>query len=294
LKGDAMPPLIQDSDVELVVFVLHGIRDWGHWTKDMADKITHKAAVAGVKAIPVKPSYNYFSMVSFLFWLKRWKNVRWFMDEYTGVVAKYPKARIGFVGHSNGTFILANALSRYSTTRFDRVALAGSVVPRAFPWDQFSDEKRVAGICNAIASADWVVAIFPRFFELFAELTGRSSEIGSGGYLGFLDNSAQANVIQYARGGHGTAIGQSYHEAIVDFLISGKLEIPKQLLVKKQSAWVSLMSKFCWVVWTILAGVVLGLGYLWMLWCWHVSFFGFPWFPAILFLAGFYLLLKTI
>ena len=105
-------------------------------------------------------------MGAFLFFYDRRKHVETFMDEYTEARATYPEAEISYVGHSNGTYILASALQRYVTLSVKQIFFAGSVVPRAFPWTSFRDNGRINSIRNDVASGDWVVAYFPALFEL--------------------------------------------------------------------------------------------------------------------------------
>ena len=52
------------------------------------------------------------------------------MDQYTQNLAKYPNSdgRISYIGHSNGTYILASALDRYPSLRVNQIVFAGSVV----------------------------------------------------------------------------------------------------------------------------------------------------------------------
>ena len=49
-------------------------------------------------------------MLPFLLSAYRRKNVEWLMDRYTEVVARYPNATVSYIGHSNGTYLLAKAL----------------------------------------------------------------------------------------------------------------------------------------------------------------------------------------
>ena len=141
---EAYPPMPvgQDPDVEQVIFVLHGIRDTAEWIDELEVSLrevyTRANGFGGPARIKIiKSSDGYFAMLPFLLYASRQRNVRWFMDEYTEVLARYPNAKkIDFVGHSNGTYVLADALQqpRYRTLRVHHVAFAGSVVPRDYYW----------------------------------------------------------------------------------------------------------------------------------------------------------------
>ncbi len=151
---EAYPPMPvgQDPDVEQVIFVLHGIRDTAEWIDELEvslrEAYTRANGFGGPARIKIiKSSYGYFAMLPFLLYADRQRNVRWFMDEYTEVLARYPNAKkIDFVGHSNGTYVLASALQRYRTLRVDHVAFAGSVVPRDYDWRSRIDIGQVKAV----------------------------------------------------------------------------------------------------------------------------------------------------
>jgi hypothetical protein len=178
-----------------------------------------------------------------------------FMDDYTGALAKNPKADIHFVGHSNGTYLLANALRNYATFKVNRVVFAGSVVRRDFPWDEYHNAGRVEKIRNDVATGDWVVGIFPRLLEILRD------DVGSAGHNGFIDNIAQQNsYIGYFPGDHGAAIQDQYHPSIAHFILTGdniQLELPE-----KQNGFVVLLSKLTILVWLIIISLIAGIGWL--------------------------------
>src|SRR5262249_47365616 len=131
-----------------------------------------------------KPEYGYFPMLKFLLFSERQKNVRWFMDQYVEALARYPNATMDFIGHSNGTYLLASGLTSYVACKFNRAVFAGSVVPCDFPWSRLVGEGRIKAIRNYVASADWVVGIFPTIFERFG------GDVGGAGMFGFRQEPA--------------------------------------------------------------------------------------------------------
>lgn len=242
------------------VFVLHGIRDSGRWVHLLADSFRRSFPGLAVRTA----KYAYFPMGAFLVLGSRQRNVRWFMDQYTEEVARCPDGQISFVGHSNGTYILARALDRYRSVDVHRVVFAGSVVPRRYPWGQRVQEGRVSAIQNYIADRDWVVAIFPRLFELIGEITPfkRIGDIGSAGFHGFMDPIA--NERQYVvRGEHSGALVPENHDPIMRFIATGDVIPPAAgIAVKDVDPRVDLLSRLCWVVWSFLAVLAIGGGYL--------------------------------
>lgn len=241
-----------------VVFVMHGIRDEGDWTL----RLKRMLEDADPDLVAITSQYGYFPMARFLLLGDRQKNVRWFMDQYTEAFAKYPDAKTwSFVGHSNGTYILASALERYRELRVDRVAFAGSVVPKRFAWSDFAPD-RVDTVRNYVADSDCVVAIFPRFFELLHELFGwrEKGGVGSAGFSGFDDQFVHDQEVRYVSGGHSTVVSEEGHlKSIVDFIVAGAEAPPGE--IAERNALILWLSKLTWLVWPALAIILLGIGY---------------------------------
>ncbi|HEY2589282.1 MAG TPA: hypothetical protein VGI81_26290, partial [Tepidisphaeraceae bacterium] len=232
LIGDAIQKPERDVTIQDVVFVMHGIRDFGLWTESVAQQVSAQANAASRRVETITSGYGYFPMLNFLILGERQRNVRWFMDQYTEAMAKYPQARMSFIGHSNGTYLLASALQRYAACRFHRIVFAGSVVPTQFAWDEYRAVRRVAAVQNYVGSNDWVVAIFPKVFEQF-----RVGDLGSGGYDGFTNGTAHPHQIVYIRGGHGAAIVPENHAALAAFALGDDtVRPPNELVVKTRSA----------------------------------------------------------
>ena len=140
----------QDKSITDVVFIMHGIRDYGGWTRKFRAQIEELSGNFKV----VTPSYDYFPMGDFLIFPRRQKNVRWFMDKFAEFYAQYRDAKFSFVGHSNGTYIIASALQSYPTLRMHRIALAGSVIRRDYEWDNLVQQGRVYQLRNDMAAFD--------------------------------------------------------------------------------------------------------------------------------------------
>ncbi len=245
-----------DTSEKHIVFVLHGIRDYGGWTGDIREELERVATNLGLplpKVVTAK--YDFFPMGRFLLFPARQKNVRWFMDEYTEQIATYPNpnSKVSFVGHSNGTYILASALRKYTTMRMHRVSLAGSVVFREYPWDQIIlEEGRVEKLRNDLASADWVVGLFPKLFDQM-----NWSDIGSGGFDGFNDNAGNEFEGRYYKGGHSAAIAPENQESIATFILTGQIKRDPKLLTDSQPVALQTLSKASALVWLVLTGLLL-------------------------------------
>jgi len=169
-------PTEEDENVVEAVIILHGIRDRGEWTsgfeRQLQDHFLKRHPDDDKKLLIYRPTYGYFPMGSFLLGNERSKNVRWFMDEMTELKARYPKLTdIHFIGHSNGTYVLAKALQDYKALRIKKIILAGSVLPKTFNWTDPALRDRFDKVQNYSGRGDWVVGWFPRLFE-FRFFTG--------------------------------------------------------------------------------------------------------------------------
>lgn len=259
--NDVQPFTTNDRVTELV-FVLHGIRDLGRWSAKFEQSIAARYPEERARMAMVSPRYGYFGMGPFLFEGVRKRYVRWFMDEYTEALARYPNVdprKVRFFGHSNGTYLLADALLNYKAMKIDRIVFAGSVVPKSYEWSKLTEplserqQGRVSAIRNYVGTEDWVVALFPRLFELpVASWLGNA--IGSAGFNGF-DDKVVDNV-RFVHGQH-SAYDDRVDE-IVDYLMGSNAPVPQE----KRSLSGDILSMWPTViiVWLLLIFVVVGLG----------------------------------
>ncbi len=291
---DDLPPR-PDGSVQDVVFVIHGIRDKGFWTKKIARKVKELARGMTAELPPdAKPpagwthpwpplrdryvrsitaSYGYFPMAPFLLRWVRQEKVEWLLDLYVEAKARYPNARLHYVGHSNGTYLLAGAMNCCKRVRFERVVLAGSVVRRDFSWsallgnaDDPKSAGRVASIMNYVATGDWVVAIFPNALQPF-----RTVDLGSGGHSGFDDGVYHPRLldVRYVKGSHSAGIRETQWDEIAAFILKGDWPLPKPYtaadlakhddLSSAQAWWVVALGRAPWVPIVILLAVFLVL-----------------------------------
>lgn len=209
-----------DPSVKDVVFVIHGIRDRGYWTQKIAVRIRALSRQAGrVPFQTVAGHYGYFAMLPFIMRSERAGKVRWFSDLYVSTVARFPNASLHYVGHSNGTYLLARALGDCPSMQFGRVVFAGSVVRSDYDWASLLRWGRVERVMNYVAERDWVVAIFPRGLEPL-----RRFDLGGAGWSGFLDGSAPTpgvTQLRYIKGAHSAGIAETQWDEISNFIVAG-------------------------------------------------------------------------
>ena len=245
-----------DESVGEVVFVIHGIRDEGYWTHKIARTIQNLGKQADRKIATETSSYGYFPILQFLLPGERRQKVQWFMNQYVEVAAQYPNATLSFVGHSHGTYLLAKSLQEYGCCNFNRVVFAGSVVRTKYDWDRFLRSGQVKAVANYVATADWVVAFFPKTIQMLG-----IQDLGSAGHDGFA--SPSVSQIEYVRGSHGAAIQEANWTAIADFIINGgEATTPTDLRSDQRSPIVLLPGYIAPFVWVLIALVVFCGGWL--------------------------------
>jgi pimeloyl-ACP methyl ester carboxylesterase len=250
-------PVMQDCAIEEVVFVIHGIRDEGFWTDKIGRAVVIEGKADGRAFARVTSTYGYFGMFPFLLPWERLQKVEWLMNQYAEAIARYPNAtRFHYVGHSNGTWLLANALERYSCCQFKRIVFAGSVVSSRYDWRARINRAppQVEAVVNHAATGDWVVAYFPNLFESI-----RIQDLGGAGHRGFekaqLDSGDVRNV-EYVVGQHSAALQEDNWKAIAKFVVRGEWP-PRQLpspvpLRPGHSLFVGFFGRFPILVWLLL------------------------------------------
>ena len=270
-----------NAKVAQVILLLHGIRDYGKWQEDLRGQLQAGAAKRQLLIETSIFNYGYLPLLPFLCGIGRTIHIERFMDRYAEMRATYPKALCSFAGHSNGTYLLASALRRYRASRFARVAFMGSIVQRNFPWRK-EFKNRIAEVRNHVASADWVVAIFPSLFEMVRSLPlmhnfPLNRDFGSAGHTGFTQSGGTIQNVAYIEGGHGAALEPECRESLVSFLLGDAPEVrtmPK--VVEWQAGWVANAHKICVLIWIaiLVAGIFLFRGSVlvnaWLGWQWPI------------------------
>jgi len=250
-----------DPNIRKVVFVIHGIRDEGYWTHKIARRVKERAGDDRAEWATETSSYGYFPMLPFLFpWYRR-RKVEWLMDQYAEALARYPNAAFSYVGHSNGTYLLAKALELYPCCRFEHVVFAGSVVHRRYDWQrlQRSTPPQVRAVLNFVASRDWVVAFFAKFFQSLG-----LQDLGSAGHDGFAVEEPVPGLyqVEYLAGGHGTGVREAVWDFIAEFVVTGRVNlqaIPGR--VGERSEVIALLGLFPPLVWLVILALA---GCLWL------------------------------
>lgn len=245
-------------DVKHVVFVIHGIRDRGFWTRRIAREVKSLARRNNEACRAVTSTYGYFPMGPFLLPWVRWSKAEWLLDQYVTAKSIYPNAEFSYIGHSNGTYLLAKALEICPAISFKHVVFCGSVVPSAYGWSRLAP-GRVGRILNYVATADYVVAIFPHGLERM-----RLQDLGGAGHNGFIDQAVMN--IRHVEGGHGAALAKKTWKEMAVFALEGTFPTapvpapPQSTRVLWAGrgapiAWLLIAVGVFWIGWKVLAPI---------------------------------------
>ncbi|TBA29360.1 lipase family protein [Rhizobium ruizarguesonis] len=250
---DLQKPPLANLRVKDVVFVIHGIRDRGFWTRRMAREIRTQASKRGHRCRTVTSTYGFFAMGPFLLpWIRRDK-VQWLLDQYVTAKSLYPNASISYIGHSNGTYLLAKAMVLCPAIVINRAVFAGSVVRSDFPWQAYLG-RQVMGVVNYVATSDWVVAIFPNGLQAMGQ------DLGGAGHNGF-DDARIVNV-RYVEGSHSAALAAACWDEMSKFIFDGVPTLPGSML--SQDSCVKRLGAYSPFICAFLALSIVG-GILWIL-----------------------------
>jgi pimeloyl-ACP methyl ester carboxylesterase len=207
-------PIIPTESPDSVIFILHGIRarNIESWLTNLAREISAR----NVPSTTVRPNYGYFSAWRFILPSVRRRNIRWLQDEYAQRLAENPNVTFHFIGHSNGTYMLGESLKQVPSMRFDRVVLAGSVLPTDFFAPGRAVRDQVQAVRSDGARLDWPVGILCRVLRN----TLRMKDVGTAGYDGFSGGFVTDN--RFYPGGHGDMFTDENVRSIVDFVLKDR------------------------------------------------------------------------
>jgi hypothetical protein len=145
-SGSYNPPL---------VISIHGIRTRGEWQKLFA------SAMSGSRTEVESFDYDYYGLPRFLIPGFNSRLVDRFYNEYWAMVKSHPSVsldhfdrRPSAVAHSLGSWILGNAMLKFEDIKFDKLILAGSILPRDFDWSILLARDQVAMVRNECGQRD--------------------------------------------------------------------------------------------------------------------------------------------
>lgn len=203
-------PRTAAPEIRRVIFLLHGIRasNVDNWIRELEARLKKYDPV---HTEVIHPTYGYFTALRFALPSVRKRNIATFQDWYTEALALYPDAEFNIIAHSNGTYMLGQALAGIPGMRFKNVVLAGSVLPEDF-WSRSPGiARQIIRVRNDRADRDWPVAL------LCNAMRGlHMRDVGTGGFSGFW--GATTTEVAYYPGGHGEALIPENQDYLVEYV----------------------------------------------------------------------------
>jgi hypothetical protein len=241
-----VPP--QGDPDQRVVIVLHGIRATNDdWPRRLETLIESRWPGTEV----VAPTYGRFSAFQFMIPATRQRGINWMPDRYAERLAANPQAVFHFIGHSNGTYKFGRSLERIPAMRFQRVALAGSVLPTSYDWLTRVRQGQVEALRNDRARKDIPVAV------LCSGLRGLlMRDVGTGGVDGFRWEDPAKTEVYYFDGGHGAALVEENLERLATYVMDGEDDRPENL-PREQRPQFALLSRSAPVIaWALVLALI--------------------------------------
>jgi len=169
---------------------VHGIRTSGAWQKTMA------SVVANANMRIESFDYGVYGLHKFLQSAQNQKLIGRFYEWYSTTARTYPQVdleqynkRPSIVAHSLGSWIVGMAMRKFDEIRFDKIILAGSILPTDFDWCTLFARDQVAGVRNEKGLDD----SWPKLSHIFVKHTGTA---GCDGFEWF-DSAVQNEDFDY-------------------------------------------------------------------------------------------------
>jgi hypothetical protein len=139
---------------------IHGIRTTGKWQKEFQSIVGRFSRTDsfdyGWYGLPrfLAPGFNDRLIDKFYDWLSEVLNSnRDVVDQIDGNRPRCDK-KPSIAAHSLGTWILGYAMQKYDDVCFDKIILAGSILPRDFDWELLFSRNQVSRVRNECGSKD--------------------------------------------------------------------------------------------------------------------------------------------
>lgn len=256
-NADVFVPASSDP----VYFILHGIRAsaYDHWIEALTETLQPgQDAINPQERLPkvVSLNYKFFSAIQFAIRGTRRNNIHQFLDQYLTEVLTHRPDEFSFIGHSNGTYMMANVMKNVRAVRFRRIMLAGSVLPPEFDWAELFDRQQIGyndgdgwhkgQVHNDRARKDYPVGLLANGMRGFS-----FRDVGAAGFRGF-EGVQASNVTSHGHTypkGHGAALMDHPNypprmPEIANYLVNG-VTCPEPLDNISQSfSWLSRMAPY--------------------------------------------------
>jgi CheY-like chemotaxis protein len=178
-----------------IVFSVHGINTYGEWQDNFDQYIKTNQC----EYTHLLYDYQYFPVTSFLYPPRRHIEVERLTREFQLIARTYPNAKVQLVGHSFGTYLIAEALRKIPNElapTFDKIVLNGSVLKSGYNWSDIVTKHGITKIVNNCALNDKAL------------LASQALAVGLGmaGREGFKGSLAGIMSNRFYKGGHSACL----------------------------------------------------------------------------------------
>jgi pimeloyl-ACP methyl ester carboxylesterase len=136
------------SLTKAAVMTVHGIRTAGKWQKQIA------TSIASADMVPYAADFGYFPALAMCLPSARDRKVEWLRSVYNDVRRETQLPRPSVICHSFGTWLVGELLTRYDDVLFDKIVLAGSILPVNYDWVRLLGDERVFKVRNEVGTRD--------------------------------------------------------------------------------------------------------------------------------------------
>lgn len=203
---------IDKIDSKIVILSIHGIQTFGQWQNKLNKTLeNHKEFNSSVHILY---KYHYFPITHFLRNNKRAFEVDKVCRDIVQTTERFPDAKFCIVGHSFGTYLIAESLAKiHHRINVERIILAGSVLKSDYDWFPIIRKHNIKKIINECSTRD-IPLLFSHFF---------AKGLGMAGIEGF---PPHAGVImnRYTTGGHSCFFNKENLQAWTNFIYGADIE----------------------------------------------------------------------
>jgi pimeloyl-ACP methyl ester carboxylesterase len=250
-----------------VVFAVHGMGTTGAWTGAFKTQAQEEKLLADERdtgaspqpqAVVERVDYPWFPMVPFLFGFERQQRLHYFVDKYTEFEACHPNLLSrSALAHSNGTYIVANAMKQIGSISLQRFALVGSVLPEKFNWELLASRKQIDRVANYRSGEDGIVGVFPGAYDW---VYFQYAELGAAGVWGFDGAPSFVTDVQWFAGGHSKLIqSPKGRREVARFLVNGTVP-PSPLFRSEVAWWLEVLGNLSGFIWLGIVGILVWIG----------------------------------
>ncbi|HEX3719681.1 MAG TPA: hypothetical protein VH595_17150 [Verrucomicrobiae bacterium] len=180
-----------------LIISVHGIRTTGAWQKQIASIVSERGWIY----YPL--DYGFFPFFFFAVPFLRRQKIEWFRCEFNKIKERYPGVTPSVIAHSNGTYIVSEALWKYPGLKIDKLILCGSIVRQDFTWETIFARKQATSVRNEIGIKDWA----SKLVRLVGWL-----DTGPSGQKGFSTRHDRLKEERFAGYSHSSSFGYEHYE----------------------------------------------------------------------------------